>query len=175
MLSSQKSYNPAVSFYKLNIIENTEMSHKPCTLSMRSVVFGIIVILTAFTNASLAEQDNREPIALDDAGRAFIVHEMQQYVSGLQQALTALSKDDLKGVATAVRPLGMQGMTNAPRTLMSAVPDGFRQIGMPIHMAFDKIADSAEKGATKNEILSMLGMAMSRCVACHATYRIEPK
>jgi hypothetical protein len=121
MLSSQKSYNPAVSFYKLNIIENTEMSHKPCTLSMRSVVF-------AFTNASLAEQDNREPIALDDAGRAFIVHEMQQYVSGLQQALTALSKDDLKGVATAVRPLGMQGMTNAPPTLMSAVPDGFRQL-----------------------------------------------
>jgi hypothetical protein len=61
------------------------MSRKPSKLSMRSVVFGIIVIFTTFTNASLAEQDNREPIALDDAGRAFIVHEMQQYVSGLQQ------------------------------------------------------------------------------------------
>ncbi len=142
---------------------------------MPGVVFGVIIVLTAFTNASLAEQDNREPIALDDAGRAFILHEMQQYVSGLQQALTALSRDDMKGVATAVRPLGMQGMANAPSTLMSSIPDGFRQIGMPIHMAFDKIADSAEKGATKNEILSMLGTAMSRCVACHATYRIEPK
>jgi cytochrome c556 len=67
----------------------------------------------------------------------------------------------------------MQGMSNAPPTLMSAVPMGFRQIGMPIHMAFEKLANAAEKGATSMEILSGLGEAMNRCVSCHAAYRIE--
>lgn len=145
------------------------------TLTARSMVFGLAVILTVFSNSSWAEKDNREVIALDDESRAFIFHEMQQYVSGLQKAITALSRNDMKAVASAVRPLGMQGMASVPPTLMSAVPDEFRQMGMPIHMAFDKIADAAEKGATTKDILSSLGMAMNRCVACHAAYRIESK
>jgi hypothetical protein len=71
--------------------------------------------------------------------------------------------------------LGMQGMSSAPPNLMSSVPEGFRQIGMPIHMAFDKIADAAETGATTKEILTSLGAAMNRCVACHAAYRIASR
>lgn len=99
---------------------------------------------------------------------------MKQYVSGLQQALTALSRDDMQGVAAAVRPLGIKGLASAPKSLISAVPDGFMKIGMPIHMAFDKVASAAEKGASSKDILSSLGKAMNSCVACHAAYRIEP-
>jgi len=144
-------------------------------LTVRRIVFGVIVFLAAFSNSSWAEKDNREVIVLDDEARAFIIHEMQQNVSGLQQAMTALSNDDMKSVASALRPLGMQGMGSAPPTLMSAVPDGFRKIGMPTHMAFDRIADAAEKGASTKDVLSSLGKAMENCVACHAAYRVESK
>ncbi|GBE08197.1 hypothetical protein BMS3Bbin11_01457 [bacterium BMS3Bbin11] len=151
------------------------MKNKPLKLTARSVAFGITVILTVFSNSSWAEKDNRVAVVLDDENRAFVLHEMRQNVSGLQQAITALSKDDMKGVASALRPLGMQSMASVPPTLMSSVPGGFMQIGMPNHLAFDKIADAAEKGASTKDILSSLGMAMNRCVACHAAYRIESK
>ncbi len=151
------------------------MRNTPLKLTEHSVVLGITVILTVFSNSSWAEKDNREAIVLDDVNRTFILHEMRQNVSGLQQAITALSKDDMKGAASALRPLGMQSMANIPPDLMSTVPDGFMQIGMPLHLAFDKIADTAEKGASTKDILSSIGVAMNRCVACHTAYRIEPK
>ncbi len=124
-------------------------------------------------SSSLWAEDDREVILLDDDARAFLVHEMQQNVSGLQKAMVALSNDDKKGVAAALRPLGLQGMGNVPPSLMAAVPDGFRKIGMPTHMAFDKIADVAEKGASTKELLSSIGMAMKNCIACHAAYKVE--
>ena len=134
---------------------------------------GIIVLFSLYAMEARAEKDQREIVVLDEESRAFVIHEMQQFVSGLQQAMTALSQDDMQGVSAALRPLGMQGMSNAPPELMSTVPMGFRQIGMPIHMAFDNLAVAADKGATSKEILSGLGEAMNRCVACHAAYRIE--
>ena len=149
------------------------MNNRALKMSRRGMVLGLGMMLTLFSNGTWAQKDSRETIVLDAEASSYLFEEMKQYVSGLQQALTALAKDDLQGVATAVRPLGMQGMANTPKTLTGAVPDGFIKIGMPIHMAFDKIADAAEKGASSKEILSGLGMAMSRCVACHAAYRVE--
>lgn len=148
------------------------MKNTPLNLTLSKLVFGFAVAFAVFANGAWAEKVGREAIILDDESRAFVVGEMQQFVSGIQQALIALSQDDMKGVAAAVRPLGMQGMSSAPPNLMSSVPAGFRQIGMPIHMAFDKIAEAAETGATAKEILTSLGAAMDRCVACHAAYRI---
>ena len=142
-------------------------------LTLSGVVFGTAVFLATISNEAEAQKDSREAVVLDEESRAFVVQEMQQFVSGLQQAIIALSNDDVKSAGAALRPLGMQGMVSAPPALMSTVPPGFRQIGMPIHMAFDQIADAAEKGATAKEVLSGLGMAMNRCVACHAAYRIE--
>ena len=141
--------------------------------TMLAASLGVITMLSFYAMEARAERDQREIVVLDEESRAFVINEMQQFVSGLQQALTALAQDDMKGVSVALRPLGMQGMSNAPPTLMSTVPVGFRQIGMPIHMAFDKLANAAEKGASSVEILSGLGEAMNRCVACHAAYRIE--
>jgi len=142
-------------------------------LTLCNVVFGTAIFLAFISNGAEAQEDTREAVILDDGSRAFVVQEMQQFVSGLQQAIIALSNDDVKSAGAALRPLGMQGMASAPPTLMSTVPPGFRQIGMPIHMAFDQIADAAEKGASAKQVLSSLGMAMNRCVACHAAYRIE--
>ena len=136
---------------------------------------GMAVTLLLFVTDGRAESDQRETVYLDEENRAFVIKEMQLFVSGLQQALTALADGDMKRVSSALRMLGMESMSTAPPTLMSSVPMGFRQIGMPIHMAFDKLAAAVDQGATTEEILSGLGAAMNRCVACHAAYRIEPK
>ncbi|HEC28586.1 MAG TPA: hypothetical protein ENI65_03245 [Gammaproteobacteria bacterium] len=151
------------------------MKNNPLIMTTRSITFGITIILMVFSSNTWAEKDSRQAVVLDDVNRAFVLHEMRQNVKGIQQAITALSRDDMKGVASALRTLGMQSMANVPPTLMNSVPGGFMQIGMPNHMAFDNIANAAEKGASTKDILSSLGMAMKRCVACHAAYRIESK
>jgi hypothetical protein len=145
--------------------------------TMRTIfiaLLGVVVILPLCINQATAEKDQREVVYLDDENRAFVIQEMQLFVSGLQQTITALSNGDMKSVAVALRSLGMQSMSTAPATLMSNLPMEFRQIGMPIHMAFDKLATAADQGATPEEILAGLGTAMNRCIACHAAYRIEP-
>ena len=138
-------------------------------------VLAIVAMLLFTVEDVRAERDARQTIYLDEESLAFVVKEMQLFVSGLQQAVTALAGGDMEAVAAALRPLGMQSMSTAPPTLMSTVPMEFRQLGMPIHMAFDKLADAAGQGASSGEILAGLGTAMNRCVACHAAYRIEPK
>lgn len=136
---------------------------------------GIILVLLPNMHEARAEKDQRETVFLDDESRAFVIQEMQLFVSGLQQAISALSNDDMQGVAVALRPLGMESMSTAPGTLMTDLPMAFRQIGMPIHMEFDKLATAADQGAAPEEVLAGLGTAMNRCIACHAAYRIEPK
>ena len=136
---------------------------------------GFFLVLPFSLDQATAEKDQREVVYLDDENRAFVIQEMQLFVSGLQQSITALSKSDMKSVAVALRSLGMQSMSTAPATLMSNLPVEFRQIGMPIHMEFDKLATAADQGATAEEILAGLGTAMNRCLACHAAYRIESK
>ena len=143
------------------------------TLPVASVAVFAMLLFSAGDVS--AEKDKRQAIYLDEESFAFVVKEMQLFVSGLQQAVTALSSGDMEAVSAALRPLGMQSMSAAPPTLMSTVPMEFRQLGMPIHMAFDKLADAAGQGASSEDILAGIGTAMNRCVACHAAYRIEPK
>jgi len=139
---------------------------------VRRILFGILLSGTALSAAS-ADLDGRKALYLNDGERQFVLSEMQNYVASLQQLVSALSKNDMQGVADAARPMGMQAMQNAPATLMGKMPDGFRSLGMPTHLAFDQIAQSAEAGADANAILSKLAEAMNNCVACHASYRIE--
>jgi hypothetical protein len=145
---------------------------------MRTILIAslsVFMILPFYIDQAAAGKDQREIVYLDDENRAFVIQEMQLFVNGLQQAITALSNGDMKSVAAALRSLGMQSMSAAPATLMSNLPMEFRQIGMPIHMEFDKLATTADQGATTEEILAGLGTAMNRCIACHAAYRIESK
>ncbi len=117
-------------------------------------VFAFLV--SAGAGAS-ADGDTRQEIRLNQAERLFVLAEMRAYVVSLQKMMDALARDDMATIASAARPMGMQAMSGVPPTLMSKVPDGFRQLGMPTHMAFDQIANNAESGATTKSILGQLG------------------
>jgi len=135
----------------------------------------MFIFLTAIYTPIFAENSQREIIYVDSASREFIINEMQENLNGIQKALTALSKDDMFAVAEALRPLGMKGMMHVPKSLKKSLPMGFKKLGMPLHMAFDKIANKAEMGAASAEILTDLSAAMANCVACHSAYTIKPK
>ncbi len=135
----------------------------------------LAVSLLTSSTFLLAAEDKREIIYLDQASRAFVKQEMQENLQGIQKALAALAKDDVFEIADAFRPMGMQGMSKAPTELRHSMPMGFKKLGMPLHMAFEKLTAKVEAGASTKEILADLSKAMEKCVACHAAYRIEDK
>ena len=117
--------------------------------------------------------DTRQPIAVTAAERAFVLAEMRNYVAGLQRALDALGRDDLKALPKIFRPLGVQGMRAAPAGMMGRFPPAFRALGMATHQGFDALADNAEGLGTRG-VLRKLGNVTRNCVACHAGYRLAP-
>lgn len=55
--------------------------------------------------------------------------------------------------------------------LARVLPGEFLQLGMATHQAFDTLAATASAGA--GPAVARLARIASRCVACHATYRLE--
>jgi hypothetical protein len=98
-------------------------------------------------------------------------------LSGIQNILTALSKDDMAAVTQHARPLGMSMAHKAEDHLKGVLPREFMRLGMSVHEDFDKIAADAESVKDSKHTLRQLSNTMFKCLACHDAYqiRVEPK
>jgi hypothetical protein len=118
--------------------------------------------------------DNRQKIVLSESEKEFVLVEMRNYVSGIQQIFVALSNDDVAAIGDIAESNGMHGdsMADVPEGLIMKLPKEFKMLGMPTHMAFDKVAKLASEGGTAMQVQKMLGETMKNCVACHAAYTL---
>jgi hypothetical protein len=101
------------------------------------------------------------------------LNEVWQFLSGLQQILAALSKDDMETVARVAHSLGSPMTHHMPADLKQALPEEFRKLGFSVHAGFDQIALDAESPGDGKHTLSQLGETLSRCVSCHNAYQIH--
>ena len=122
--------------------------------------------------SAAAELDQRAVIQLDEAGRHFVLSEMRQYVKVLQQITAALAREDMAAVAESAQSMGRQVMKNAPPGMMQSMPGGFRQLGMSVHMDFERIALDAGSLGDPAHTLGQLSEVLGKCVACHEGFRI---
>ncbi|MBL8497770.1 hypothetical protein ABF87_04490 [Nitrosomonas sp. JL21] len=132
----------------------------------------IIVCLLISTSAVAADADNRQTLILSEAQRDHVLEEMRALLSGTRNILMALSTDDMASVAQSARPLGLGMAHKAEDHFKSVLPKEFMQLGMSLHQDFDQIAADAESRKDPKLTLRQLSDAMSKCVACHDTYRI---
>lgn len=116
----------------------------------------------------------RQPLKLAPMQRDHVLDEMRALLAGSQLIVAALARDDMPAVAAAARPLGMGMARKAENHLGAALPRDFMRQGMAVHQDFDRIADDAETRKDPRLTLRQLGETMGRCVACHASFRIEP-
>jgi hypothetical protein len=119
------------------------------------------------------EADTRSVIQLSPQHRALVLTEMRQFLSGLQQIMDALSRDDMETVAREARTLGTSMSHHMPSDLKQALPQQFRKMGHAVHSSFDQIALDAESLGDTQHAQSQLGDTLSRCVSCHSTYQIQ--
>jgi cytochrome c556 len=132
------------------------------------------LLLPVVTQAAAAQTETRQPLKLAPMQRDHVLDEMRALLAGSQQIVAALARDDMAAVAAAARPLGMGMARKAESHLGAALPRDFMRQGMAVHQDFDRIADDAEARKDPRLTLRQLGETMGRCVACHASFRIEP-
>ena len=121
------------------------------------------------------EVDRRQILPLTEHQRNHVLTEMRGLLSGTQNILDALSREDMLAVAREARSLGMGMVHKGEDHLKSVLPKEFMQLGMSVHKSFDKIALDAESLKDPKHTIRQLGESMQTCNACHANYQIRVK
>jgi cytochrome c556 len=125
------------------------------------------------TVSSANEYDQRQTLALNQAQQAHVLTEMRSLLSGMQAIVSALVTDDMESVVKHARPLGMAMKDNPENKLHGVLPKAFMMQGKSVHMAFDKIADDAERLKDPKHTLKQISDTLQTCQGCHESYRIE--
>jgi hypothetical protein len=122
---------------------------------------------------SLNEIDDRTEIPLPATGRNLILREMRQMLISSQGVITGLSLNDLALVERSARSAGVAMAADIDPAVREKLPKTFRGLGMSVHRDFDALADSIGQGETVQQILTRLSSLMSRCIACHESYKLS--
>lgn len=150
----------------------------------KSRIYLAIIVLLLLVIAAMAYKfivagsvqmgaDGRAAIVLEPGERDFVLREMRSFVAGLQAITAALSRDDMKGVATAARGMGMAVAHDAPLAMVGKLPLEFKTLGFSVHRDFDAIAADADALGDPKHTLAQLSAVLQKCVACHASFQIR--
>jgi chemotaxis signal transduction protein len=137
-------------------------------------IFAVLLVLATGT-AAAGEIDKRRILPLTEPQRDHVLTEMRALLSGTQNILSALSREDMVAVADHARSLGMGMAHKGEDHLKAVLPREFMQLGMSVHKAFDQIAVDAESLKDPKHTLRQLSESMKKCIACHDSYQIRIK
>ena len=136
------------------------------------LLFGILA--AAGPAAAQQATDARQQVVLPAPARDKILAEMREMLGALHGVLRSLGLGDRAAAETAARGAGMSVATEVKPEVRAQLPPAFLQLGMQTHRGFDALADQLKAGATTEEALKAMAALTGNCVACHATYRLEP-
>lgn len=118
-------------------------------------------------------KDERKALKLEPSERAMLLIEMRQFLNGIQIMTEALSRDDLKAVASAAKPLGRAAMHDVPDSMKAKLPKEFKQFASAVHGGFDQIAMDAESLGDARHTQKQVADLLKNCVSCHSAFQIH--
>ncbi|BCK87344.1 hypothetical protein MIZ01_1122 [Sideroxyarcus emersonii] len=121
-----------------------------------------------------AGTDGRTAVVLAPAERDLVLGEMRGLLSASQQVVLGIRQGDMKLVAKSARAAGMASAADVNPALMAKLPVAFKSLGMSVHRDMDDLALAAESGKGQADLLGMLSDTMSKCVACHSAWQLQP-
>lgn len=119
-----------------------------------------------------APDSQRVVVMLDTAEREYVLAEMRGMLSAVQQILLGIANDDRAAIAKAASAAGMSVAADDSPRLLTKLPMEMKALGFGAHRDMDDLAAAAQKGVPYNELMSMLGTSMGKCVACHQTWQL---
>ena len=142
---------------------------------MKKILAIALGLITITTTVAANEIDKRQILPITEMQRDHVLTEMRALLSGTQNILDALLREDMAAVARYARSLGMGMVHKAEDHLKTVLPKEFMQLGMSVHKDFDQIAIDAESLKDPKHTLRQLSESMKKCNACHAGYQIRVK
>ena len=125
--------------------------------------------------AGPSDTDNREAVVVTTAERNYILNQMRLFVVSVQTIAAGLGADDRVQAIEAAAARGLLRNANDPDfppTLGAKLPPQWKQLGGGLRKGFDALAETINAGGAPQKSLEQLGIVMTNCVACHATYRV---
>ena len=132
-------------------------------------VFGYFFV----TGSTQKSTDNRKAVLLSPQESDLILGEMRTMLSATSGVLIALGEGDMKKASAAARSAGMAMAVDTTPVLMAKLPLEFKNLGMSVHGDFDLLAADIDTGLTPQQVAQRLGVTTTKCVACHAAYRLR--
>lgn len=149
-------------------------SNKIAMMAILLWVITIAVFAWFFVRGNIhAGADGRTSIVLQESERDLILLEMRGLLAATQGILEGATQADRNRVIQSSRAAGMAAAADVNPALMAKLPLPFKTLGMSVHRDMDEIAKAAEGGKPESELLKMLSGALSKCVACHAAWRLK--
>jgi hypothetical protein len=139
---------------------------------MKDLIIALALGLAA-ASALASGPDARHVLSVTEPQRAHVLEEMRALLSGVQNIVAALGRDDMDAVAHHARPLGMGMAHKAEDHLKGVLPSEFMRLGMSVHEDFDRIAADAVSIKDAKHTLRQLGNTLYKCVACHDAYELR--
>jgi hypothetical protein len=125
--------------------------------------------------AGPGDRDNREAVVVTPAERNYILNQMRLFVVSVQTIAAGLGADDRAQASEAAAARGLLRNANDPDfppTLGAKLPSQWKQLGGSMRKGFDALAATINASGAPQKSLEQLGIVMTNCVACHATYRV---
>lgn len=134
-----------------------------------------VVYFLAFGVTRPAGADQRVVVNVTEEEKQFLLGEMRQLLAATQTIHAELGRGDREAAADAAQSVGMgmvEELAAVEATILFKLPAPMKELGLGTHRAFDDLAASIRGGASDREVMQEMSALMSRCVACHASYRL---
>ncbi|MCV6614425.1 MAG: hypothetical protein OIF35_05550 [Cellvibrionaceae bacterium] len=139
---------------------------------MAAITIGVVLRFVVLGDTAPADEDGRQGVRMSKSETRFVLAEMRDFLAGVQTIYSATLRQDRNAIAEAAAPLGREVAAHAPAGLMGKLPLGFKRLGFALHEDFDRIAKMAPH-AEMVTIQKEVSDSLNKCVACHASFRIE--
>lgn len=130
----------------------------------------LLISLLVFTSSALAE-DKRITVKLNEQDRESFLTEMRIVLESIHDIVAALDKNDMNAVATAASK-SKDRIKIKSKDLLKSLPPTFDVFTKSVQKGFMQIEESAQSGANKDKIISLLSDQLGRCVKCHSVYKL---
>lgn len=154
-----------------------EEFYKKTSLILAGLWLLTIGLLAYFFVFGMTEpsQDNRQVVQVTVAEKQFLLSEMRQLLEAMQRMHVELGKGNREQAALAAESVGMQmvrDLAAIESKILVKLPVPMKELGLGTHSEFDRLAETIRSDASDREIQAEIGKLMSRCVACHASYKL---
>ena len=142
---------------------------------MKTLIFSLLSVVAGVAwaaDSTYTSLDHRVAIEVTAKERNQILYEMREFLHGLHNIHHALSRGDMKAVATEAKPMG-QTIQRIPANVRERMPEGFMQMGIAMQEAFVQLEKVADSTGDSRKAQEQMAEIMTYCSGCHDTYRFD--